>query len=731
MRDSDGDTNDAMHVDGEHVVADTMPLSRADTVVVAERLQLGEPRIPVGYHVVKNQSTRLHAFKYGYFYLIQGTAQQPGGRTTTINNALCRVPQCSSATMSSVRDPKLFTHLSSKHADYYREYVRLCIRENEAYVRPIRKSAPAANSGPVQIADENTPLPVNRERDGKRRNVQPLFRSDSDPTAQITDSLKPVNVDAGDRWRNECQRAWAICFATNGIAHRVIESDSFKAALAVQSFDGHFPIPGNLHMPTLNRGIIKERQATAAQDFRRLVVDHLRGRIVTLALDGWKDLLDNKVINILLLAGAKAFYWTGLFCDEIVLSADVIAAKLIPILDQLRALDVRIAAICTDNETTMISMHDYLIQGNPRIPRSPFRHIIHLRDGAHTVNLTVKTILLDPTAKRLMKQLEKTIVVIKAAKRLRVRLSANQTEKKLRLVEPTDTRWNSQHAAMSRFLKLRTPLMAALNADDGDEKCSNRHLVHTDEWWRSAGELKTLLYPFLSAINHLQSDDVSLHTYNRMIEFCRDSLIKAAHPIPPAVANSMTAAAALGLTKYNSLRWKPINNGAQPRQFVRMLFLHLNHGLNGSPRIVWIKPTRIMDNSVSDEYVERQRVADEKSDEATSARIVQWYVCWAADYLINTGDACVGANYPTDGESLKILQNRIYDQWLSFVSGWRLRQYSGRVATSSGVNGFVNERQRGSGYCVDMQSPAADYTDAAVERSFSQEKQVQSPLCAR
>jgi hypothetical protein len=86
----------------------------------------------------------------------------------------------------------------------------------------------------------------------------------------------------------------------------------------------------------------------------------------------------------------------------------------------------------------------------------------------------------------------------------------------------------------------------------------------------------------------------------------------------------------------STLRWKPINNGAQPRQFVRMLFLHLNHGLNGSPRIAWIKPTRIMDYSVSDEYVERQRVADEKSDEATSARIVQWYVCWAADYLINT-----------------------------------------------------------------------------------------------
>jgi hypothetical protein len=409
----------------------------------------------------------------------------------------------------------------------------------------------------------------------------------------------------------------------------------------------------------------------------------------------------------------------------------------------------------------MISMHDYLIQGNPRIPRSPFRHIIHLRDGAHTVNLTVKTILLDPTAKRLMKQLEKTIVVIKAAKRLRVRLSANQTEKKLRLVEPTDTRWNSQHAAMSRFLKLRTPLMAALNADDGDEKCSNRHLVHTDEWWRSAGELKTLLYPFLSAINHLQSDDVSLHTYNRMIEFCRDSLIKAAHPIPPAVANSMTAAAALGLTKYNSLRWKPINNGAQPRQFVRMLFLHLNHGLNGSPRIVWIKPTRIMDNSVSDEYVERQRVADEKSDEATSARIVQWYVCWAADYLINTGDACVGANYPTDGESLKILQNRIYDQWLSFVSrqkaGWRTVYtiYASTVTASqraAASTASSTNANAGAGIASDMCEEQAAIrafssimsdvefaltckvllqiipSEAAVERSFSQEKLVQTPL---
>jgi hypothetical protein len=160
----------------------------------------------------------------------------------------------------------------------------------------------------------------------------------------------------------------------------------------------------------------------------------------------------------------------------------------------------------------------------------------------------------------------------------------------------------------------------------------------------------TLLTPFLSAINHLHSDDVSLHTYNRMFEFCRTSLFTAAKESQ----NSMKAAAELGLAKYDSFRWKPINSGAQPRQFVRMIMLHLNHGLNGSPRIVWAKSKRIFNvvDPLDDEYVDHQRVADEKSDEATSARIVKWYVQWAADYLINTSDPCVGANYPTNQKSV-------------------------------------------------------------------------------
>jgi hypothetical protein len=82
------------------------PLSRADTVVVAGRLPVDEPPIPIGYNVVQTQSTRLHAFRYGYFYRIQGTS------TTRRACRYCQLrtpPSWNNAERDNVimRDPKL------------------------------------------------------------------------------------------------------------------------------------------------------------------------------------------------------------------------------------------------------------------------------------------------------------------------------------------------------------------------------------------------------------------------------------------------------------------------------------------------------------------------------------------------------------------------------------------------------------------------------------------------
>jgi hypothetical protein len=190
--------------------------------------------------------------------------------------------------------------------------------------------------------------------------------------------------------------------------------------------------------------------------------------------------------------------------------------------------------------------------------------------------------------------------------------------------------------------------------------------------------------------------------------------------------------------------------------------LHLNHGLNGSPRIVWAKSKRIFNvvDPLDDEYVERQRAADEKSDEAMSARIVKWYVQWAADYLINTADPCVGANYPTNQRSVVELQNRLYGQWLSFVArqdeGWRtvytvfantvssLRPPVPPTSSAADANAATTidsdtyEEQAAirafSSIMSDVEFALTCKvllqivpSEAAVERSFSHEKLVQTP----
>ena len=223
-------------------------------------------------------------------------------------------------------------------------------------------------------------------------------------------------------------------------------------------------------------------------------------------------------------------------------------------------------------------------------------------------------------------------------------------------------------------------------------ECAMRHLIHTEDWWNRAQELMNLLLPFLYAINNLQSDAVSLHTYNNMIERCRESLITVAETEPAVLLKS---AAEAGLTRYNSLRWKPLNNGAQPRQFVRILMIHLKHGLSGSPPIEWIKPFSIFRQErtnaareynltlsqtdevshhardITAEYVDdadneaerKQAIRDKNYNEHVSKRVINWFKVWAANMLINAVHPCLVAPV-----TVKELQDRIYQQWLSFVA---------------------------------------------------------------
>ena len=690
--DDDGDDdNDVNNID--FTQATTASVSASET----DRLILNDPPVPLNYTItaVPLGVPSMHAIRFGYFRKLTTQVRNPNtGNDVNIIYVQCRVPGCPDPLMSTVRDNRMLLHLKSRHLTYYNNYRLQCVRINIGYKTPKRKSSDSSTTS--NSDDGRTPL----TQHSKRRPPPSAVRSVSTTSISSMSSSTANNDAKADDWRAECQQLWALCFASNSIAHRVVETPSFQRAVMCQSRSGEYT--PEWEPPTLNRVIIKEYQQHSAARLRHMVIQRLQGRVVTLALDGWTDRNATKVINVMLLTRGEAYYWKGVFCEEEYLGAPIVAPKIVQILDALIEKGVVVAAICTDNEEVNIAMHTLIIQTtysceNNQHSVTPYRHLIHLRDGSHTVNLTVKAILSEPVALQIMKDLSATIAVFKSSKKLRARLKANQTERgQLRLLEWIDTRWNSQYTALERFVALRVPLTSTLNADVESPDCENRHLVHTDDWWQTAQELMNLLIPFVSAINNLQSDDVSLHTYNTVIERCREMIITAAEKLPET---ALTAAANRGVAKYNSVRWKPLNDKPQARQFVRMLMLHLKHGLAGSPRIEWIKPFsmfRVSRSNASaaarqrqaaedavyhahdntDEYVpdvdnaqeRNQAAADNLFDERMSKRIVDWFKTWAAEMLINTKDSCLGNDFILSTTSVSALREKIYLQWLSFVS---------------------------------------------------------------
>ena len=230
-------------------------------------------------------------------------------------------------------------------------------------------------------------------------------------------------------------------------------------------------------------------------------------------------------------------------------------------------------------------------------------------------------------------------------------LQPNTTQ--LRLVESCDTRWNSQHAALTRLIQLKDDVTTVLKklsetaakqkptSDETSASTPKRKTKHnpsflveqlTPEWWTRAAELKQLLIPFQVAINHLQKNGASLQTVNVMYNYIHECLeamtTKAVH---------MKESAATALAKFNT-SWAPLNSERQARDFVRLFMMRLS---GPTEAITW-------DSSNSSE-----------ANEKIIMQTVKWYCHWGAKYLINNG-VCDSQNESTN---LKTLSNQLNLQW--------------------------------------------------------------------
>ena len=264
----------------------------------------------------------------------------------------------------------------------------------------------------------------------------------------------------------------ALFFATNHIAYNVADSASFRSFCdTIRSTTA----------PPPHRRALKSAVASLAERLHTRVVQRITGGTapVTVAIDGWTNVKQTKVTNLLLLCSGVAFYWCSIPNTYDANTAQWLEQQLTPHLQRLIALGIRFTALVADNESVNGALFARL--------QTPFPFLIRVPCAAHTIQLVVRQILqIDRFAATLA-----TVASIlsrfkkQKAERMRLRQLQQGEQREYSLLKPCDTRWNSQVRACERVLLLRN-FITLINPQTAD-------------FWEALAGLIAYLLPFQAA----------------------------------------------------------------------------------------------------------------------------------------------------------------------------------------------------------------------------------------
>jgi hypothetical protein len=228
---------------------------------------------------------------------------------------------------------------------------------------------------------------------------------------------------------------------------------------------------------------------------------------VTVGLDGWTNVRQEKVINVVVVARGVAYYWDSLVLAKTA-SADDQHPQVKDALARLMGKGVRVTAVVTDNEAVNGALHNLL--------RKDFPWLLHIPCAAHTIQLCVRKALLLPHIAPVVDALLAMLLAFKHNKALRVKvkqvqLTLRQGKPPLQLVTVVPTRWNSILFAAERILTLQNcirPYIGDILAQLAKErKPEYAAFTYCDSsFWHPLVTLVDFLAPYRWATNVVQSD---------------------------------------------------------------------------------------------------------------------------------------------------------------------------------------------------------------------------------
>ena len=289
--------------------------------------------------------------------------------------------------------------------------------------------------------------------------------------------------------------ALAELFASCSLPHHLIELPQLIAALnAYRSSDIALP----------SRATLRQDILTLAQQLRAAVVRRLKGYCrsypLTVAIDGWTNVRQDKVTNVLILCGGVAFYWCSIVNVSSRNTAVWMHDPMRRVLEEIKQEGLIFSALVADNEQVNKTLHHLLLPSFPFLIRSPC--------AAHLIQLCVNHALNLPAIEPIFTGMEELLQSFRykehRLKLKQVQLAATDHRSYLCLIKPCDTRWSSHLAAARRLLQLRAFVDTVL--------------PQTPQFWVELTEVVRFLEPFAIATNIVQLDRSTMYDFYKQFK---------------------------------------------------------------------------------------------------------------------------------------------------------------------------------------------------------------------
>lgn len=383
--------------------------------------------------------------------------------------------------------------LSSDSAAWKKHFEARHPAELEALLAKARPAPPAAAAATAASTDiESVVSSVSSPPPMKKRKADSSSSTQSSLTSLFNTASSNRAVDSLARLFTQCS-----------IAHHVADTDEFHQFMRDMGWAGKVPSPY----------AIKQSMLQQSQKLRAELIARLQSAPITVAADGWTNVRQEKVTNIVPILSGVAFYWCSIVNKDSANDAAWLFERYSLVFNDLIKEGVRVVAMVVDNEAVNKAAYNLLV------PVFPF--LIHVPCAAHTIQLVVRKCLASPPFSSVTQQLM-ALIHFFDAKQHRNELKRAQEimqVSQLMVLKPNDTRWSSTLIAAQRILAMRRQLETCFDA------ASIPEIPNKDAFFEALVDLCAFLKPFQISTDIIQSDRATLFTvyeqFTRLLEHTR------------------------------------------------------------------------------------------------------------------------------------------------------------------------------------------------------------------